>query len=113
MTWYPDNLAWHMNFSRAQLRKLPMLNELHEFIKKENAAGSITRQEAVSMIPPLFLDVKPHHYVRSPLLLPISIDVCLLCGLSRCWCSFESVRRPGTHEREQRDSMRQPALQRC
>ena len=25
--------------------------------------GSITRQEAVSMVPPLFLDVEPHHRV--------------------------------------------------
>lgn len=32
-------------------------------MKRENAAGSITRQEAVSMIPPLFLDVQPHHRV--------------------------------------------------
>lgn len=25
--------------------------------------GNITRQEAVSMLPPLFLDVEPHHVV--------------------------------------------------
>jgi 16S rRNA C967 or C1407 C5-methylase (RsmB/RsmF family) len=66
MPWYPNRLAWHMNFSRSQLRKLPALEELHEFMKKENEAGAITRQEAVSMIPPLFLDLKPHHYVRLP-----------------------------------------------
>lgn len=65
MPWYPNSLAWHMNFSRAQLRKQPTLTALHEFIKKENEAGGITRQEAVSMVPPLFLDVQPHHYVRS------------------------------------------------
>jgi hypothetical protein len=64
MPWYRNRLAWHMNFSRSQLRKLPELEKLHEFMKKENDAGAITRQEAVSMIPPLFLDVKPHHYVR-------------------------------------------------
>ena len=28
-----------------------------------NDAGSISRQEAVSMVPPLFLDVHPHHTV--------------------------------------------------
>lgn len=65
MPWYPNKLAWHMNFSRAQLRKMPVLNALHEFIKRENDAGSISRQEAVSMVPPLFLDVQPHHVVRS------------------------------------------------
>jgi 16S rRNA C967 or C1407 C5-methylase (RsmB/RsmF family) len=67
MPWYPNKLAWHMNFSRAQLRKSPMLAGLHEFIKRENDAGSISRQEAVSMVPPLFLDVQPHHYVCSSL----------------------------------------------
>ena len=33
-----------------------------------NDAGSISRQEAVSMVPPLFLDVQPHHTVISLLL---------------------------------------------
>jgi 16S rRNA C967 or C1407 C5-methylase (RsmB/RsmF family) len=64
MAWYPEGLAWHMAFSRPQLRKVPALAALHEFIKKENDAGGITRQEAVSMVPPLFLDVQPHHHVR-------------------------------------------------
>ena len=52
-----------MSFSRAQLRKLPILAEIHELLKRENEAGSITRQEAVSMVPPLFLGVEPHHRV--------------------------------------------------
>ena len=41
-----------------QLRKVAVLGELHEFIKLENEVGGITRQEAVSMVPPLFLDVQ-------------------------------------------------------
>ena len=28
LPWYPDKLAWHMNFSREQLRRLPKLNEV-------------------------------------------------------------------------------------
>jgi hypothetical protein len=63
LPWYPDNLGWHMSFSRAQLRKLPWLSDIHEWMKKANDAGSITRQEAVSMVPPLLLDVEPHHRV--------------------------------------------------
>lgn len=55
-----------MSFSRGQLRKLPILAEIHELLKRENEAGSITRQEAVSMVPPLFLGVEPHHRVRGP-----------------------------------------------
>jgi multisite-specific tRNA:(cytosine-C5)-methyltransferase len=37
---------------------MAVLGELHEFIKRENEVGGITRQEAVSMVPPLFLDVQ-------------------------------------------------------
>lgn len=63
LPWYSNKLAWHMSFSRGQLRKLPILAEIHELLKRENEAGSITRQEAVSMVPPLFLAVEPHHKV--------------------------------------------------
>lgn len=63
LPWYPDALGWHMAFSRAQLRKLPILKQVHELIIRENDAGAITRQEAVSMIPPLLLDVQAHHRV--------------------------------------------------
>lgn len=67
LPWYPQKLAWHMNFTRNQLRKLSWLADIHEFMKAANEAGSITRQEAVSMVPPLFMDVKPHHRVRGGL----------------------------------------------
>ncbi|KAF2316057.1 hypothetical protein GH714_040852 [Hevea brasiliensis] len=63
LPWYPDNLAWHSNFSRMQLRKNQTLERFHEFLKLENEIGNITRQEAVSMVPPLFLDVCPNHFV--------------------------------------------------
>ncbi|GAB4848748.1 hypothetical protein Ancab_003475 [Ancistrocladus abbreviatus] len=63
LPWYPENLAWHSNFSRNQLRKNQTLERFHEFLKQANEIGNITRQEAVSMVPPLFLDVHPDHYV--------------------------------------------------
>ncbi|CAH9143091.1 unnamed protein product [Cuscuta epithymum] len=63
LPWYPDNLAWHSNFSRSQLRKNQTLKRFHEFLKLQNEIGNITRQEAVSMVPPLFLDVRPDHFV--------------------------------------------------
>ncbi|XP_043689984.1 RNA cytosine-C(5)-methyltransferase NSUN2-like [Telopea speciosissima] len=63
LPWYPENLGWHLNFSRLQLRKNQTLERFHEFLKQENEIGNITRQEAVSMVPPLFLDVHPHHFV--------------------------------------------------
>ncbi|KAK4256674.1 hypothetical protein QN277_006366 [Acacia crassicarpa] len=63
LLWYPENLAWHTIFSRMQLRKNQTLERFHEFLKLENEIGNITRQEAVSMVPPLFLDVHSNHYV--------------------------------------------------
>ncbi|KAJ1381984.1 hypothetical protein SESBI_44639 [Sesbania bispinosa] len=63
LPWYPENLAWHSNFSRTQLRKNQTLGRFHEFLKLENEIGNITRQEAVSMVPPLFLDVHSNHFV--------------------------------------------------
>ena len=66
LPWYPAKLAWQLAFTRNQLRKLPVLWEIHELLKRENDAGSITRQEAVSMVPPLLLDVQPEHKVACP-----------------------------------------------
>ena len=55
ISWYPNRLAWQFNYSRTQLRRLPFLEAVHEFVKRANEFGSITRQEAVSMVPPFFL----------------------------------------------------------
>jgi 16S rRNA C967 or C1407 C5-methylase (RsmB/RsmF family) len=80
LPWYPSNLGWHMNFSRNQLRKLSWLAAIHEFMKVANEAGSITRQEAVSMVPPLFMDVQPHHRVSCVCVFALH----LLTGVSYC-----------------------------
>jgi 16S rRNA C967 or C1407 C5-methylase (RsmB/RsmF family) len=63
LDWYPGGSAWQLNTTRAELRSTPQLARVFDFVKTEDAAGSITRQEAVSMVPPLFLDVKPGHAV--------------------------------------------------
>ena len=44
LSWYPGGLAWQLNYSRNQLRKLPPLKALHEFLKTANDFGSISRQ---------------------------------------------------------------------
>lgn len=59
LAWYPDENGWQIQYSRNQIRKLGVLKEFHEFLKRETEAGNITRQETASMIPPFFLDVKP------------------------------------------------------
>ncbi|XP_071785595.1 RNA cytosine-C(5)-methyltransferase NSUN2-like [Asterias amurensis] len=63
MPWYPEELAWTLNLTRKNIRKSPACKKLHNFLITETESGNISRQEAVSMIPPLLLDVKPHHKV--------------------------------------------------
>ena len=63
LAWYPERLAWQCSYTRAQLRRLPALQGIFDFIKNANELGSISRQEAVSMIPPFFLDAQPHHRI--------------------------------------------------
>ena len=69
--WYPEELAWHVGMARKELRKSPEYKRFHSFLVYETEVGNISRQEAVSMIPPLFLDVRPHHRV---------IDLCAAPG---------------------------------
>jgi tRNA (cytosine34-C5)-methyltransferase len=58
LEWYPKKMAWQMNFSRVDFRKSSVLRSLHKFIQAETDNGFVSRQEAVSMIPPLVLDIK-------------------------------------------------------
>ncbi|KAH8110311.1 S-adenosyl-L-methionine-dependent methyltransferase [Phellopilus nigrolimitatus] len=71
ITWYPQGLAWHLNVPRKELRRSPEYKRFHSFLVYETEVGNISRQEAVSMIPPLFLDVRPCHAV---------VDLCAAPG---------------------------------
>uniref|UniRef100_A0A914XV54 tRNA (cytosine(34)-C(5))-methyltransferase n=1 Tax=Panagrolaimus superbus TaxID=310955 RepID=A0A914XV54_9BILA len=48
---------------RSVMRSHPLLRDLHQFLVSETEIGVLSRQEAVSMVPPLLLDVKPEHMV--------------------------------------------------
>ena len=63
LKWYPDELAWQLNLTRKDIRREEAYFKLHNFLISETESGNISRQETVSMIPPLVLDVKPHHKV--------------------------------------------------
>lgn len=39
------------------------MKKLHQFLVSETETGYISRQEAVSMIPPLLMDIRSHHAV--------------------------------------------------
>ncbi|TQS37428.1 hypothetical protein Golomagni_02099 [Golovinomyces magnicellulatus] len=57
--WYPDELAWWMTTSKSTVRRLPPFAAFQKYLVSETSVGNISRQEVVSMIPPLVMDVKP------------------------------------------------------
>lgn len=63
ISWINDGLAFQTNLSRVEIRKSEELQKFHNFLISESENGYVTRQETVSMIPPLLLDVQPHHIV--------------------------------------------------
>lgn len=63
LSWYPEELAWQMKLSRVTIRSSEGLRKLHNFLVSETETGNISRQETVSMIPPLLLNVQSHHKV--------------------------------------------------
>ncbi|XP_060569346.1 RNA cytosine-C(5)-methyltransferase NSUN2-like [Ruditapes philippinarum] len=63
LPWYPSELAWQLDFTKKQIKNDNTLKSLHGFLISETESGNISRQEAVSMLPPLLMDVQPHHKV--------------------------------------------------
>lgn len=63
LPWYPNRLGWQMQVTRKDIRRSETYFRLHNFLIAETEGGNISRQEVVSMIPPLVLDVQPHHKV--------------------------------------------------
>ncbi|CAK6961032.1 RNA cytosine C(5)-methyltransferase NSUN2 [Scomber scombrus] len=63
LSWYPDEQAWHTNMSRKIIRKSPLLEKFHQFLVSETESGNISRQEAVSMIPPLLMKIESHNKI--------------------------------------------------
>ncbi|KAJ6256354.1 hypothetical protein Dda_8852 [Drechslerella dactyloides] len=63
LPWYPDQLAWQLTVGKQVIRRSPPFKQLQAFLVSETSSGNISRQEAVSMIPPLLMDVESHHTV--------------------------------------------------
>ena len=63
LPFYPNKLAWQVNVGKQIIRRNEKFSEFQRFLVVETNAGNISRQELVSMIPPLLLDVQPHHAV--------------------------------------------------
>ena len=75
LPWYPDQLAWQMTTSKNVIRRFPPFASFQKFLVSETSVGNINRQEAVSMIPPLLMDVKPGMTV---------LDMCAAPGSKAC-----------------------------
>jgi 16S rRNA C967 or C1407 C5-methylase (RsmB/RsmF family) len=82
--WYPAEGGWQLGYDKKTLRQIALrpnhaeldkteaatmaalgekISALYAFLVSETATGHLSRQEAVSMLPPLALDVKAHHKV--------------------------------------------------
>ena len=63
--WYPvRNMAFRIKSDKTAFRKAPEMQPLRQYLIRQTALGTVSRQEEVSMIPPLLLEIK-------------STDVCL------------------------------------
>ena len=56
--WFPGELVFELNVSRRELKKSEGLKKLHKWIQKAGDCGILTRQELVSMLPPIALEPK-------------------------------------------------------
>lgn len=93
LAWYPEDLAWQIEVKKAVLRKQEQFKNFQRFLVNETEVGSISRQEAVSMIPPLFLDVRPEHIV---------LDMCAAPG-SKTAQLIEALHSPITSSPDKYD----------
>ncbi|KAF6842147.1 methyltransferase [Colletotrichum plurivorum] len=59
LEWYPNELAWWMTTPKNIIRKYAPFSAFQKFLVSETSVGNISRQEVVSMIPPLLMDVRP------------------------------------------------------
>lgn len=53
--------AYQLGIDRKTIRKAAGMENLHQWLIQHTNSGNITRQEAVSMVPPLALNVDPAH----------------------------------------------------
>lgn len=61
LEWFEGGSAFKLSADRRAIHRTAGLEELHKWMIEHTENGNITRQEAVSMVPPLALNVKPHH----------------------------------------------------
>ncbi|KAM0683304.1 tRNA (cytosine-5-)-methyltransferase ncl1 [Mitosporidium daphniae] len=94
--WYPaPGSAWKVAAGRTQVRRETHYAKLHSLLVRETEVGNICRQEAVSMIPPLFLKTLPSDSVLDMCAAPGS-KTCQLVEMMRCGPDTGSFETPAT-----------------
>ncbi|SMN18488.1 similar to Saccharomyces cerevisiae YBL024W NCL1 S-adenosyl-L-methionine-dependent tRNA: m5C-methyltransferase [Maudiozyma saulgeensis] len=63
LKWYPRSMAWQIDVPKRVMRKNEMFKKTQRFLVLETNAGNISRQEAVSMVPPLLMDIQSNHKI--------------------------------------------------
>ena len=63
VSWYDNENAFELDIHRKKVGKIEAFKELHQYIVEMTSSGVISRQEVVSMIPPLLLNVDPNDVV--------------------------------------------------
>eukprot|EP00668_Euglena_longa_P013825 GGOE01017771.1.p1 GENE.GGOE01017771.1~~GGOE01017771.1.p1 ORF type:complete len:722 (-),score=88.85 GGOE01017771.1:338-2503(-) len=58
-----ETIAWQINADRSTLKSSVALQPLHALLCREMSLGNLSRQEAVSMVPALLLDIQQSHWV--------------------------------------------------
>jgi multisite-specific tRNA:(cytosine-C5)-methyltransferase len=85
LVWVPNGMAYQLGTDRRSIRRTAGLEALHQWMIRHTENGNITRQEAVSMVPPLALDVAPHHRCLDMCAAPGSKTSQLLEVVARSW----------------------------
>lgn len=63
ISWMPNRRAWQLSCAKRHLKLSPVLKLFRKWLQVESLSGNVTRQELVSMIPPVLLDCRPGHAV--------------------------------------------------
>ena len=82
LAWYPNSLGWYLKAGKSELKtRGNKFAKFRSFLMAQYDQGNLNRQEAVSMIPPLLLDVQPKHMVLDMCAAPGSKTAQLIEGL--------------------------------
>ena len=83
LPWFPGGRGWQFDSPRKELvANRHLCRELRQYLETHTQSGRVNRQEAVSMLPPLLLQVRPGHAVLDLCAAPGSKTVLLLSQLS-------------------------------